>query len=172
MHPAQPGRHGPPLVGTVDHRSVQPVVEDPGQAEQEGGDPSGALHPGGGGRQQRRLVAVLDEPPPRAGVVPDRAFDQRVTHPARASQEQLGPRWLAGVLRGIEQHVSDPRRAAATSVVVPEAGPEPFRYAGRQHRVQATVPQRRDLEAADLVHGGGPSAANSSEVPVGPWHHV
>src|SRR5262249_25429051 len=44
---AERGWDGPPLVGAVDDRGAEPVFEDAGQAEQEGGDSRGALHPRG-----------------------------------------------------------------------------------------------------------------------------
>src|SRR5215470_8053275 len=41
----EPGRDGPPLVRAVDDGGSEPAVQDASQAEQEGGDPCGALHP-------------------------------------------------------------------------------------------------------------------------------
>ena len=42
---AKPSRDGPPLVRAVDDRGAEAVLQDPGQAKQEGGDSCGALHP-------------------------------------------------------------------------------------------------------------------------------
>src|SRR5215813_13218274 len=42
---AKLGRDGPPLVRAVDDRGGWPTVDDPGHAEQEGGDSRAALHP-------------------------------------------------------------------------------------------------------------------------------
>ena len=39
------GRDGPPLVRAIDDRGGWAGFEDAGEAEQEGGDPCGALHP-------------------------------------------------------------------------------------------------------------------------------
>src|SRR5215813_392255 len=49
---AKPGRDGPPLVRAVGDRGGWPTVDDPGHAEQEGGDSRGALHPRGARLQQ------------------------------------------------------------------------------------------------------------------------
>src|SRR5215470_13255307 len=49
---AKPGRDGPPLVRAVGDRGGWPTVDDPGHAEQEGGDSRDALHPRGARRQQ------------------------------------------------------------------------------------------------------------------------
>jgi hypothetical protein len=45
MDSAKLGRDGPPLVWAIDDPGASPVFEDAGQAEQEGGNPCGALHP-------------------------------------------------------------------------------------------------------------------------------
>ena len=52
---------------------------------------------------------------------------------------------LQAVLRGVKQDVPDSGGAAAAAVVVPETRPEPFGDTGAQDRVQAPVPQPRDL---------------------------
>jgi hypothetical protein len=80
------------------------------------------------------------------------ALHEGIAHPVRRRQQPGGPRWVHGVLRGVEQHLPNPRGAAAAPVVVPESRPEPLRDAGCQDRVQAPLPQPRDIVAGDLGH--------------------
>ena len=89
----------------VPARGGKPVAEDARQAQQERGDPGGALHPGGLRGQQRRFLAVFGKPPARAGRAADRPFDEGIGHGAGCLQQPAGPARVGAVLRGIEQNV-------------------------------------------------------------------
>ena len=88
------------------------------------------------------------------GFVADGTLGEGVCHGARRLQQRGRCRRVGAVLRGVEQDVPDPGRAAAPAVVVPETGAEPLRDTGAQDRVQAPVPQPRDLEPGQAVHPG------------------
>ena len=145
---AEPAGDGPPLVGAVDDGGASPLSEDAGQAEQEGGDPGGALHPRGARWKQRRVLAVLEEPPPRPASSRRRARRGRppwCAPPAAACRGRLA----GAVLRGVEQDVPDPGGAAAAAVIIPETRAQPLRHTGGEDRVQAPLPQPGDAEPGD-----------------------
>ena len=155
---AQLGRHRPTLVGAIDDRSVQSVVGDPCQAEQERGDPRGALHPRRARWKKWRVLAMLQEPPPRPGVIADRALDEGVPHLARRPQERVGSRLVGAVLRGVEQNVPHARGAAAGP---PHQWPL---FPGRAHRQPRSRPAPRRR-----CPGRGLSGAHRSPDRSGSW---
>jgi hypothetical protein len=117
--------HGPPLVRTVDNGGGRTVLDDPGQAQQKGGDPGGALHPRGSGWKQRRVLPVFHEPPARPVPITDDPVDEGIAHGLRGLQQLFTVSRVRAVLGGVEQDVPDAGGAATAAVIVPEPRAEP-----------------------------------------------
>ena len=93
---------------------------------------------------------MLDEPPERSVLVADRAFHKRIAHHSSRGQ-QVGPlRAVRGVLRAVKEDVADSCRAAAATVVVPEARAEPLRHSGVEDRPETPSAQVAHPDAADV----------------------
>jgi len=99
---------------------------------------------------------VLDESPVRVLVVIDGAIDQGVSQGDREGDVLLS----AVTLPGVEDDIAGTGRAAAATVVVPEAWLEAFRDSRDAQRVQAGQLQLAGCGTAD---GGNSSAIEGCE---------
>ena len=129
--------------------AARPCRADARAAEQERRDPGGALHPADARRQQRLGVAVLDEPPAARG--PRRPAPGRRGCRRGAARTEVVV--VAEALPGVEQDVAHAGRAAAASVVVPEARDAAARECRRSGRCAGSAGAR--------TAGGSPATSST-----------
>jgi hypothetical protein len=140
-------RQRPPGVHPRHRRRGRPIAQDVPGAEEEGRNTRCSLHPAHARWQQRLRVAVLDEPPVGVGTRSHRALQQRVGE----VQGEVEVIPFARALPRVEEGLAQSRRAAASPVVVPEAGVQARGQTGGADAVQASAVPRQRRRVGDVL---------------------